>query len=172
MPHLSRLAHEAPVMQAIIILQWHTWVQETFDVNIKIAQTKQNFWIFICRKVKPTEEMAKFGDYLGDFILCQSGGPKSGVFQIIRESWQHWSWDSSHEKTWNIPVQKQCVLVLKPMSEALLGTVLMLEQSQSNRLTKYLTWKKNCSCSAAVMFNYAGSTVPQSDGWWCSNPSE
>ena len=38
------------------------------------------------------------------------------------------------------------------MSEALLGTVLMLEQSQSNRLTKYLTWKKNClavplSCS-------------------------
>ena len=28
------------------------------------------------------------------------------------------------------------------MSEALLGTVLMLEQSQSNRLTKYLTWKK------------------------------
>ena len=69
MPRLPRLAHKAPVMQAIITLQWHIWVQETFDINIKVAQTKQNIWNFICRKVKPTEEMAKFGDYLGDFIL-------------------------------------------------------------------------------------------------------
>ena len=32
----------------IIILQWHTGVyEETVDLNIKIAQTKQNIWSFV-----------------------------------------------------------------------------------------------------------------------------
>ena len=40
-----------PAIILFLILQWHTGVcEETFDVDIKIAQTKQNSWNFIVRK--------------------------------------------------------------------------------------------------------------------------
>ena len=40
-----------PTITLLLILQWHTRVcEETFDVNIKIAQTKQNSWNFIVGK--------------------------------------------------------------------------------------------------------------------------
>ena len=176
MPHLPCLAHKVPVMQGLLYYNGILEFRKRSMLTLKQLRESKIFEILFVGKsslLKKWQNSVIIWEILY-FVNLETGkyGPKSGVFQIIWESWQHWSWDSSHEKTWNIPVQKQCVLVLKPMSEALLGTVLMLEQSQSNRLTKYLTSKKNCSCSAAVMFNYAGSTVPQSDGWWCSNPSE
>ena len=59
-----------PLISLIFILQWHTGVnEETFDVNsTKIAQTTQNIWNFIVAK-STLQEIAKFGDYPGDFIL-------------------------------------------------------------------------------------------------------
>ena len=40
-----------PAITLLLILQWHTGVcEETFNVNIKIAQTKQNSWNFIVGK--------------------------------------------------------------------------------------------------------------------------
>ena len=43
----------------IIILPWYTRVyEEPFDVNIKKAQTMH------CQKVRSTEEMANFGDFI------------------------------------------------------------------------------------------------------------
>ena len=51
----------------IIILLWYTREnEETFDVNIKIAQTTH------CQKVGSTKEMANFGDY-----------PRYGLSRII-----------------------------------------------------------------------------------------
>ena len=59
-----------PPIALIFILQWHTGVnEETFDVNsTKIAQITQNIWNFVVAK-STLQEIAKFGDYPGDFIL-------------------------------------------------------------------------------------------------------
>ena len=68
----------------LLLLQWHAKVyQEMLNVNLKIAQTMQNFlkfslWTgslftrylkFYCWKVESTEEIENFGDYLGDVRL-------------------------------------------------------------------------------------------------------
>ena len=46
----------------IIAYIWHTGVcEETFNVNSKIAQTMQNIWNFIVRKLNLLE-MTNFGD--------------------------------------------------------------------------------------------------------------
>ena len=77
----------------IIILQWHTGVyEETFDVNIKIAQTTQNSWNFIVRKsslLKKWETLAII--WKNSYSNLDTGryGPKSWVSRIIRESRQH-----------------------------------------------------------------------------------
>ena len=52
----------------MFIFQWFTGVyKETFNVK-KITQTMQNIWNFIVRE-SSLQEMANFGDYLGDFRL-------------------------------------------------------------------------------------------------------
>ena len=55
------------------LFYWHTGgvYEETFDVNIKIAQSTQNkfSWNFIAGSEESTGEMANFGDHPGDFIL-------------------------------------------------------------------------------------------------------
>ena len=51
------------------MLQWQTGVcEETFAVNSRIAQTKQNIWKFIVRKSN-LQEMENFDDYPGDLRL-------------------------------------------------------------------------------------------------------
>lgn len=52
------------------------FMRKHFDVNCKIAQKMQNS-VYL----DSNEEMANFGDYLGDFIL------KSGDFEIRSKIW-------------------------------------------------------------------------------------
>ena len=78
----------------LLILKLHTRVcEETFNVNIKIVQTMQNIWNFIVQKAS-LQEMANFQWlYIREMsysnLETRRYGPKPGVSQIIRESWQH-----------------------------------------------------------------------------------
>ena len=82
----------------ILILQWHTGVyEETFDVNIKIAQTTQNSWNFTVRKsslLKTWQTSAII--WKNSYSNLDTGryGPKSGVSRIIRKSRQHAWWEN------------------------------------------------------------------------------
>ena len=74
---------------------WHTQVYEKMlDVNSKIAQTTQNIWNFIVKKSTLQENgtsviIREIPDSNLETGRC---GPKSGVFRIFWENWQHWYW--------------------------------------------------------------------------------
>ena len=77
----------------IIILQWHTAVyEETFDVNISMAQTMPNSWHFIVGKsslLKKWQTLAIIQEISFSNLETGRYGQKPGVSQIIQESWQH-----------------------------------------------------------------------------------
>ena len=97
--HLSWLVHFLPVT---LLLQWHVRVyKETFSVNIKIAQTMQNslwtkslaIWNFIVGKsslLKKWQTLGIIWEISYSNLETRRYSPKSGVFRIIQESWQHW----------------------------------------------------------------------------------
>ena len=61
------------------------------NVNRKIAQTAQNFWNFIVRELESTRNdktSAIIREILDSNLDTGSNGLKSGVSQIIWESWQ------------------------------------------------------------------------------------
>ena len=59
---------------------------------LTVAQTTQNIWNFMVRKSSPPEiaALAIIREISDSNLETGRYGPKSGVSQIIRESWQHW----------------------------------------------------------------------------------
>ena len=94
----------SPAITLLLILQWHTGVcEETFNVNIKIAQTKQNSWNFIVGKLsllKKWKTSMIIQEISYSNLIWRPGDMfqlKSGVSCIIWESWQHLvSWDQEN----------------------------------------------------------------------------
>ena len=79
----------------IIILQRHITVdEETFNVNIKIAEKMQNSWnLLIEKSILLTKWQTTV--IIAEIFILLSGDweilSKSGVSHIIQESWQHCS---------------------------------------------------------------------------------
>ena len=59
---------------------------------LTVAQTTQNIWNFMVRKSSLPEiaALAIIWEISDSNLETGRYGPKSGVSQIIRESWQHW----------------------------------------------------------------------------------
>ena len=82
-----------PPITLLLIVYWHTGdYKETFDVkSTKIAQTTQNIWNLLSESqlYKKWQNSAIIQGISYSNLETGRYGPKSGVSQIIRESWQH-----------------------------------------------------------------------------------
>ena len=101
--------------QSHYYLQWYTRVyDETFYVNLKIAQTIQNSWNFIVRKSGLLKKW-QTSVIIQKISYCnlETGryGLKCGVSWIILESWQQ-SADSWRKLVTNGPIIFLCKLMI------------------------------------------------------------
>ena len=77
------------IIAYITMAYWSLW-RKRFDGNGMIAQTTQNIWNFIVRKIriyKKWQTWAIIWEISDSNLKTGRNGSKSGVSQIIRESW-------------------------------------------------------------------------------------
>ena len=147
---------------AITLLSWHTRAvyEQMFDVNIKIAQTTQKRWKFKVGKLillKKWQTSAIIWEISYSNLETGRYAPKSGVSQVIRESWQLCFCDSflmEKEKA-----RGSTGIILKPLKSP---------QTNFHTSQSYFLLSNWCFDSSIRPIVVAEHTVPRAHGWKAS----